>query len=213
MSIDERVRLGIPMYGCGFNPRVANGADPSFTDGKAQREAFDPSNFLARCHKPVLWVSTTNDGNATLDELQRSVRATPGPSAVCLTANVGHNDPKFVGLGERPEIEYFVDSVFRDGEPLLSLGEPKVEGRVLRVGIASASVPVATAVVHYTADLDKPWPDRQWRSSARATCSPHSVQAEVPAAEELEQPVIAFINTIDERGAVVASDWAVVGKV
>lgn len=204
MSIDTRLRLGIPVYGAGFNPRAANGADPTFEDGKVQRDAFDPSNFLPQCHKPVLWVTTTNDRNVQMSELQRSLRLTPGPNTLCLTPNVGHHDPRSIGLGERPEIEYFVDAVFRGGEPLLHLGEPRVEGRTLRVPVvASAAPPLAWAVAHYTTDLEKPGEERRWQS-LRTTQEEDTISVTLPAGQG---PLIAFINVSDERGATVASDW------
>jgi hypothetical protein len=205
MSLDSRLKLGIPVFGCGFNPRVANGADPAFTDGKIQRDAFDPSNFLHRCHKPVLWVSTTNDTSAPPDELERSVRITPGPSTLCLTVNPGHVEPKAIGLGQRPEIEYFVDNVFREGaEPLLQLGETIVEGNTLRVPVlANGAPPVSWASLHFTHDLGKPWPERIWHS-ARAKDSDGMVTATLPP-DAQGKPTVAFVNLCDDRDAVVAS--------
>lgn len=206
MSIDARVRLGIPMYGCGFNSRVANGADPTFEDGRLQREAFDPSNFLHQCRKPVLWITTTHDNSTPLNELQRSLHATAGPSTLCLTVNPGHTDPRAIGSGQRPEAEYFVDHLFLSGEPLVSLGPPQLDGRTLRASVGPGT-PATRAALHYTAELDKPWHEREWRSE-HAACDDDAIYADLPS----DSPrLVAFFNACDEREATVASDWIETG--
>src|SRR5688572_659526 len=60
MSIDDRVKVGMPQYGAAFSPRVATGPSMSKIleeECRIQRETFEPGNFLPRCRKPVLWVT------------------------------------------------------------------------------------------------------------------------------------------------------------
>jgi hypothetical protein len=201
MSIDDRVGLGMTVYGCGFSPRVATGRWVSEEDGKRQREAFEPGNFLPGCRKPVLWVNGTNDRGGLMDELQKSVRATPGPNWRCVHAHPGHTDPRSMGLGWREEMVFFADQVFRGGEPLATLGRVEVDGDEVRVRYASPLAP-GWAVVHWTTELEKAWLERRWET-ARAEVVDGVVRGALPSA----RPLVAYVNVTDARGAMVSSEY------
>ena len=121
MSIDDRVRVGIPMFGAGFSPRVATGpsvSKMSTEDGRIQRKAFEPEFTAYR--KPVLWVTHPTD--TPPDELEKSYRATPGPNTLCVTNLPGHVHPAAIGNGDRAGSS-FADSHFRGTDPLATLSD------------------------------------------------------------------------------------------
>jgi len=200
MSIDDRVRLGIPMYGCGYNKRTATGSGIPPEDGRIQRERFDPANFFARCNKPVLWISAVNDRATPLDEIERSYRAIPGPSTLCIALTSGHSDLAAVTSGTRLEPEIFADSIFRDTDPLAKLGPPIITDRELQVPYSSP-VPPSVALLIWTTDRQSDWPGRHWQTT-RANFTPTLLHAPLPA-----DPCTAYLALLDARGALVTSEF------
>jgi dienelactone hydrolase len=204
MSIDDRIRLGIPMYGCGYNKPTASGPGME-EDGRIQRERFDPSNFFPMCHKPVLWVTAVNDRATPLDELEQSYRAVPGPKTLCVALTSGHSDIAAVINGARLELEIFADSIFRGTDALATLGAPTIEGRELRVSYAGP-IPPSFALLNWTTDHEKEWPQRRWQN-IRAEWSPELIRATLPP-----EHCTAYLAVVDARGALVSSEFVHVGS-
>lgn len=198
-GVDDRFKVSVPVYGCGFLHEDSVWL-PIFAKMKPdQRERwvaqFDPSRYLAGVRCPILFVNGTNDFAYPLGSYQKCYREVPGSVDLCITVRMPHGHqagwaPKEIGL--------FVDSVLRDEKPLPRLAPSEVEGNVARSALTSKTA-TKSAALHYTADVG-PWQKRNWQSQpaeikdARAT-------AELPAA----RPLVFFFTVTDERDATVSS--------
>src|SRR5262249_24179477 len=131
MSLDDRLKVAAPVYGCGFLPensvwlpilgQLPAGERPTWI------EHFEPSPYLPPCTTLVLVVTGTNDSAYPLDSYQKSYRATNGPHTLCITVNMPHGHP----AGWAPvEIGFFMDHALKPRLPGPAL--PRI--RVLRVG-------------------------------------------------------------------------------
>ena len=204
-GLDDRLRLAIPVYGCGFLHE--NSVWKPMLDGmpEASRTAwirnFDPSSYLAQAHLPMLWVAGTNDACYAFDSLQQSYRLAPGPRTLRVTVNMPHGHAP----GWEPlEIAAFADQHLRRGTPLPQLGEMRRDGRSVRVAVDSA-LPLLSASLHYSPDAIA-WDHRRWTSEP-ATIADRSVEARLPE----ERPLIFFLTVTDIRGAVVSTEHQVCG--
>jgi len=204
MSLDDRLKLAVPVYGCGFlhenSVWIPILASLPEDERRTWIENFDPSTYLSRCKIPVLWMNGTNDFAYPLDSYQKSYRATRGPRTLCVTVKMPHSHP---AGWEREEIYRFADSILRrrDLAPALAAVSLPLaaDGKVL-VRYRSDSA-IRKADLHWTTDLDKPWQQREWQTSRAAVLDLDTVTAELPAG-----PLVFFLTLTDARGSVVSTE-------
>jgi dienelactone hydrolase len=200
MSLDDRIALGAPACGCGFDPRCGHAGDASPEKCRRVWDLFDPSNYFARCNKPVLWVGGVCDPPP--DQLMRCYRAVPAEQTFSIRLQPHHNDPAFMGTAlDQPEIPLFADAVFRGADPLPHVGEPQREGRTIRATCTSRDELFHKAL-HWTSDLESPWSQRRW-SSAYAAMEGDQIRGELPTDDE----TVAYFTVADVRGAVISSPF------
>jgi dienelactone hydrolase len=198
-GIDDRLKVSVPVYGCGFLAEDSTWV-PRFAKMKPEQAklwtaTFDPSKYLAGATCPMLFVNGTNDFAYPLGSYQKSYALPQGPVTLCVRVEMPHGHeqgwaPKEIGL--------FVDSVLKQGKPLARIGALEVTD-----GTASAKfnapVPVKEAQVHYTV-ASGPWQKRKW-TTAGAMIEPGVVKAKVPPA----RPLVLYLTVTDERGALVST--------
>lgn len=203
MSLEDRFRAAVPVYGCGYLHENSVWLPIFASLPAAEREAwienFDPSRYLARCRTPSLWVNGTNDFAYPLDSYQKSYRAVRGPRQLCVTVNMPHGHQQ----GWAPkEIHLFTDSLFRPRSPGIPLvGQTALDGGKLRAAYESRS-PLLRCEIHWTADLDRRWQERRWKTAPGRVVGLHEVEAPLPG----ERPCIAFATLRDNQGAVASTE-------
>jgi dienelactone hydrolase len=199
-GIDPRLKVAVPVYGCGFLaensvwlPRFA--ALPA--EDRARWTAhFDPARYLPGVSCPILFVNGTNDFAYPLDSYRKSYRLVPGRADLSVTVGLPHGHRE--GWAPR-EIGLFVDSVLRGGDPLPRMGPTSVEGDRLSATFESKTK-VAAGGLHFTTSTGE-WQTRAWQS-VEAELADGTVGAALPA----ERPLVAFLTVTDERGAVVSTE-------
>jgi dienelactone hydrolase len=198
-GVDQRFKLAVPVYGCGFLHENSVWL-PQFEKLAEHRQlwikSFDPSQYLPGAAMPMLWVNGTNDFAYPLDSYQNSYRAAQGKRTLCVTVRMPHGHP----AGWAPkEIGLFADSILKEGLPLASWKSAEREGREVN-GKVESTVPLVKAELHYTTDGGQ-WQQRVWHS-ATAQLHDGQIKAQLPA----EQGITYFLTVTDERGAVVSSE-------
>ena len=129
-GIDDRVKVAVPVYGCGFLDENSVWLEPRFKKmgpARAKRWAdlFDPSRYLPGVTCPILFVNGTNDFAYPLDSYQKSYQLVKVPTDLCVTVRMPHGHSE----GWKPkEIGLFVDSVLKEGTLPPRLAMPEVSG-------------------------------------------------------------------------------------
>ncbi len=212
-GVDDRLKVAVPVYGCGFLHEDSVWKASQFDRMTPDRRdrwvgTFDPSKYLPRVRCPILFVNGTNDFAYPLDSYRRSYEAVPGfedlanPDRLCVTLRMPHGHEQ----GWKPkEIGIFVDGVLKQGEPLAKLAGPAMQGGRISAKFASKA-PIEKAELLYAIDAG-PWPMREWKA-VPATIEGEIVGAPLPPG----RPLVAFLNVVDRRGAVVSSPYLVVPK-
>ncbi|HQU47044.1 MAG TPA: alpha/beta fold hydrolase [Pirellulales bacterium] len=198
-GLDDRLKVAVPVYGCGF---LADNSVwlPTFERMPADErdrwvKNFDPSNYLPSVRCPVLFINGTNDYAYPLDSYQKSYRLVPGRVDLCVKVRMPHSHPD--GWGP-PEIGIYVDSVLKDGRPLATIGPTEQRGNRAAARF-KATVPIMRAEAHY-AVATGPWNKRSWQSVS-AVHTGEAVSAELPTA----RPLVYYLSVTDERGAQVST--------
>jgi dienelactone hydrolase len=205
-GIDDRLKVSVPVYGCGFLhqnsvwlPRFAK-MTPEQRDRWVR--CFDPSQYLAGVRCPILFIDGTNDFAYPLDSLQKSYRLVPGRVDLRTQVRMPHGHPQ----GWAPkEIGLFVDSVLKGGDPLPRLGPMKTEGARVSARF-SAKVPVVKGHLRYTSDTGK-WQQRRWQTVA-AQVAGGTVSARLPDA----RPLVYYLSVTDRRDAMTSTAHAELPK-
>jgi dienelactone hydrolase len=208
-GIDDRLKVAVPVYGCGFLHENSVWL-PRFEKMSPEQRArwinnFDPSNYLLGVTCPILFVNGTNDFAYPLDSYQQSYRLVrPELRTLCVTVNMPHGHPQ----GWSPqEIGIFADSVLKGGEPLA-----KLEGvSYVRDGTSITSwtkvhskVPIKQAQIHVTTD-EGAWQKRKWTSRDADLKGDHLSGGCGPETQ------VFFFTVTDARGATVSTEHSDVG--
>ncbi len=205
-GIDERLKVAVPVYGCGFlgdnSAWLGRFSKMTVEQRKLWLDQFDPSHYLPGATCPMLFVNGTNDFAYPLDSYQKSYNLPQGPVTLCIRVKMPHGH----GVGWAPEeIGMFVDSVLTKSSPLPRIGTMEVvEGNVSASTGGPASI--KQAELNY-AVASGPWQNRIWKS-VPAVLGRGIVRATIPAA----RPLVMYLNITDERGALVSAPHVVLLK-
>ncbi len=196
---DPRLRLVVPVYGCGFT------LDMSFAGavrglGKERGDRWmrwwDPSVYLPAAPMPMLWVTGSNDFAYTFNALQKSYRLPKGPRTLCIRLRMPHGHG---GPGENPEeIHAFADSILKGGDSLPRITGQGRDGKHVWATFES-TVPVVSAELNITKDLGN-WPDRKWDAL------PAKVEAGKVTAELPDGVTVYYLNLYDRRSLCVSTE-------
>ena len=205
-GIDHRLKVAVPVYGCGFLDEDSEWLSIFERMSLERRERwvanFDPSKYLPGVHCPILFVNGTNDFAYPLDSYQKSYRLVPGPVELCIRVRMPHGHQE----GWKPvEIGLFVDSVLRGGAPLAQLGPLETRDNQATATVKS-SVPLKLAELHYAQALGE-WKQREWKSQP-ATLSDGRITAALPAI----RPLVYYLSVTDEREALTSTPHAMLEK-
>jgi dienelactone hydrolase len=204
-GLDHRLKVAVPVYGCGFLQENSVWL-PTFEKMPAARrkswvENFEPSRYLSQAWMPMLFVNGTNDFAYPLDSYRKSYRLVKDRS-LCVTVNMPHGHPQGWAPGE---IGLFVDEHLRKGQPLAKVEAVQRDGSKIEAKFRS-EVPIASAALHYTTDSG-PWKLRTWQTR-EAKVVKDTIRSELPEA----RPLVFFLTLTDERKATVSTEHEVLEK-
>jgi dienelactone hydrolase len=204
-GIDNRLKVSIPVYGCGFlhDNSAWLGRFEALGNEAASRwvNYFDPSRYLPGVRCPILFVNGTTDFAYPLDSYQKSYRQIPGRADLCITVGMKHGHP----AGWAPkEIGLFADSILLKGDPLPRFSGLKRDGDDVSVSLHGPTM-ITKASLHYTTD-EGAWQKRAWRS-VDAALSGNRVTVKLPSA----RPLVYFLTATDNRDATVSTPHEILG--
>jgi dienelactone hydrolase len=199
-GIDSRFKVAVPVYGCGFLGENSVWKDNSLAKMTPESRAlwlelFDPSQYLANVHCPILFVNGTTDFAYPLDSYQKSYRLVPKQwryVSVAIGRPHGH-------IWTFREVDTFVDSVLRGEPPLVRVGMPVVAGRQLTVKLDRVSS-LKEVSLCYTTNSGQ-WQKRTWQIIP-ARIENQQIIAELPET----RPLVAFFSIKDQEGRHVSSE-------
>jgi dienelactone hydrolase len=200
-GLDDRLKAAVPVYGCGFLHENSFWKEPRFDRFDAARRdrwvrAFDPSRYLPGVKCPVLFLNGTNDFAYPLDSYQKSYRLVPTARTVSIRLRLRHGHIWTFG-----EVDAFIDSHLKKGDPLPDLGEMTRDGDLVSAPTSKAGVMAGQL---YYALAEGPWQKRAWKS-APAEVKDGRVSAKLPA----DRPLVYYLAVTDVRGLEVSSPHVV----
>ncbi|MFN9160007.1 MAG: alpha/beta hydrolase family protein [Planctomyces sp.] len=204
-SLDDRLKVAVPVYGCGFLADNSVWTQPRFnpmTPDLRQRwvRNFDPSSYLAQVRCPILFLNGTNDFAYPMDSYRKCCRLVPEDlRTVSIIPRLPHGH-----IWTFPEVDAFIDSCLKNGQKLARIG-PAQQAATDVSATVQATTDIREALLHYTAD-DGPWQNREWKSLT-ATISDGRISATVP-----ENARAWYLAVKDARGITVSGEHREAGE-
>lgn len=196
-GIDERLKVAVPVYGCGFlNDNSAWLARfEKMNEVQRQRwvDYFDPSRYLSGVNCPILFLNGSNDFAYPLDSYQKSYRQVAGPMVLSVKVRLPHGH-----IWTFNEVDCFVASVLKNGEPLPTLKPMKITNGLATTSFAS-KIPVTKAELNYTSEAGE-WQKRLWK-----TVPAEMVDGKVTARLPLDRPLVCYLSVTDQRDVTVST--------
>ena len=196
VGLDHRFKAAVPVYGCGFIHEKSAWVDNHFSkmpDDLKKRwiENFEPSRYLGQAQCPMMFMNGTSDFAYPLESYQKSYKLVKSPVTLCIQINRGHGH-----IWSFPEVDAFINSTLKKGEPLLKIGPMNVAGEKASAVITNTGTgTVAKAQLDYAVG-----PNREWKSLP-AEIKGKTVSANLPA----ERPLICYFYVMDQRGLAISN--------
>lgn len=198
-GLDSRIKVAVPVYGCGFlgeNSCWKDGPLAALPPKERARwlKYFDPARYLSQVQCPILFLNGATDFAYPLDSYKKSYQLVrPGRRTVSVQINLPHGH-----IWTFREVDAFVDCALQGDPPLPSLSRLQVRRGQARAWLL-AWEPVHKAALHYTLDTG-PWQKRRWHTVA-AALEGDWVVAQLPQG----RPLVFFLSVTDCRGLTVST--------
>ena len=199
-GLDNRFKVAVPVYGCGFlhdNSIWLNEFAKMTLKQKAKWvRLWEPSMYIASASMPVFFVNGTNDFAYPLDSYAKTYGLVKSERNFRITVNMPHGHQQ----GWAPiEIGLFIDEHLKNGPPLPKILRPQSRNNKIRAKVR-AETKLASAALHYTAgtgSINK----RKWQ-----TVSGRFEDSSIVITPPPQEATVWFLTIKDERGAVVSSE-------
>lgn len=196
-GIDDRLKVAVPVYGCGFlndnSAWLARFEKMSASQRQRWVDYFDPSRYLGGVDCPILFLNGSNDFAYPLDSYQKSYALVAGPMTLSVKVRLPHGH-----IWTFNEVDCFVDSVLKKGVPLALLKPMKISDRLVTT-TCSSKVPVTKAELNYTSETGE-WQKRLWRT-VPADLANGQITARLP----IERPLVCYLSVTDQRDVTVST--------
>jgi acetyl esterase/lipase len=196
-GLDDRLKVAIPVYGCGFLAESSVWQDRMAKMPAEDRDAwtkhFDPSQFVGATTCPILFLNGTNDFAYPPDSYKKTYQLPKSPVTISMVPRLPHGH-----IWTFPIVDLFVDSVLNKGVALPKLGTMAIEGEMALAPV-SAETKLTKFELHYTTDSG-PWQKREWKAGG-AELKDGKVIAKLPQ----NRPLVCYLAVTDERGVMVST--------
>ncbi|MCY2967116.1 MAG: alpha/beta fold hydrolase, partial [Planctomycetota bacterium] len=192
-GIDDRLKVAVPVYGCGNLADNSVWVEPRFSKMTEEHRdrwvtTFDPSKYLPGVSCPILFLNGTNDFAYPLDSYRKCYRLVDAPRTLSIIPRLPHGH-----IWTFKEVDSFVDAAFKKAPTLPTLTELKLDSGIATAKVVSET-PIKEVALHYTTD-EGPWQKREWKS-VPAELKEGVILAKLPAGKGLG----FYLAAIDERG-------------
>ena len=199
-GVDDRFKVAMPVYGCGF--LRDNSVWKASEFGKMTRaqsdkwhRLWDPSRYIGSARMPVMFLNGTNDFAYPMDSYAKTCALVQGEKNYSIQIRMRHghifNFPEFFG---------FVDQYLRGATPMPVVARPVVKDGKITASVQSKTK-LITANLHYTTGPHPENKTRGWKSLPLRVDG-LEIHGVAPPAEATAW----YMDVRDERKFVVSSE-------
>ncbi len=203
-GVDQRFKVAMPVYGCGFLRDNSAWVAPQFdkmTPEQVEKwhRLWDPSQYIGSATMPIMFLNGTNDFAYPMDSYARTCALVRSEKNYSIQLRMPHGH-----IFDFPEFFLFIDQYIKDSTPLPVVSRPTVNDGKLSADVKSETK-LVTARLHYTTGPHPENPTREWVSRP-LMIKANTLVGDAPPGDA----TVWYVDVTDERKAVVSSEVIVV---
>jgi cephalosporin-C deacetylase-like acetyl esterase len=202
-GLDNRFKVAVPVYGCGFisdgDGYFANNFKFMTPESKARwNQMYDPSQYIGKAKMPILWVDGAQDNFYQPTILSKTYNLVCKQSNFRILSTMPHSHTS----GWAPkEIGVFIDHYLLGTPNLPVITKMETSANAIKAEVKTASK-IVSADLFYTTDNTIPFKNRVWKSIP-AKVNGTTITSELPPAGA----TIYLLNYKDELGNIMSSEY------
>jgi hypothetical protein len=202
-GLDERFKVAVPVYGCGYFPtsvfiaQQLNALNP--TDIHVWLKQYDPRHYVGKASMPILFVNGSNDGGLYLDSYARTYRLVKHKTISVQVGLLHGHSGNGSGM-DIPETIPFIDSYLNKTKPLCPIENPIIKKDNVEAYV-KLNVPISKVYLNYTTDTSGVLMERKW-ITVEASLVKNKIVCALPPASS----TMWFLSAIDVRGLKTSSE-------
>ncbi len=199
-GVDDRFKMAMPVYGCGFlreNSVWKTSEFGKMTPAQSDKwhRLWDPSRYIGSAKMPILFLNGTNDFAYPMDSYAKTCALVQGEKNYSIQLRMRHGH-----IFTFPEFYGFVDQHLRGGTPMPVVTRPNVKGGQLRA-IVQSKTKLISANLHYTTGPHPQNNSRAWKT-VPLKIDGQKIHGAAPPTEA----TVWYIDVRDERKYLVSSE-------
>ena len=148
-GLDQRFKVAMPVYGCGFLKDNSAWVASEFNKLKPEQvtkwhKLWDPSMYIGSATMPVMFLNGTNDFAYPMDSYEKTCALVAGEKNYSIQLSMRHGH-----IFDFPEFFIFIDQYIKGGTPMPVVAKPEVRDGKLIATVKSATR-LVKAQLHYT---------------------------------------------------------------
>jgi len=202
-GVDDRFRVAMPVYGCGFlreNSVWKVGEFGKMTSAQSDKwnRLWDPSRYIGSAKMPVIFLNGTNDFAYPMDSYAKTCALVRSEKNYSIQLNMKHGH-----IFDFPEFFLFADQYIFGGKPMPVVARPAIDGDKVSSTVKSETK-LIEAKLHYTTAPHEQNRSRVWQT-VDLTVDGLRVHGIAPPKEA----TVWYVAIRDERKAIVSSELIV----
>ena len=198
-GVDDRFKMAMPVYGCGFlreNSVWKVGEFGKMTSEQSEKwhRLWDPSRYIGSAKMPVVFLNGTNDFAYPMDSYAKTCALVRGEKNYSIQLNMKHGH-----IFDFPEFFLFADQYICGGKPMPVVAMPVINGGSLSTKVQS-DTKLIEAKLHYTTASHEQNRERAWET-VDLKVDGLLVRGSAPPKEA----TVWYVAIRDERKAIVSS--------
>ncbi|HIF35073.1 MAG TPA: alpha/beta fold hydrolase [Planctomycetaceae bacterium] len=198
-GIDQRFKVAMPVYGCGFLCENSAWVPSQFERMKWEQVEkwnmlWDPSQYIGSATMPIMFLNGTNDFAYPMDSYAKTAALVRSEKNFSIQLQMRHGH-----IFDFPEFFLFIDQYIKGATPMPVVATPEVADGQLSARVKTATK-LVSARLHYTTGPHRENKSRKWISMPLAVDG-NKIQGKAAPAEA----TVWYVDVTDERDALVSS--------
>ena len=199
-GLDDRFKVAMPVYGCGFLRensvwKVGEFGKMTVAQSDKWHRLWDPSRYIGSAKMPVMFLNGTNDFAYPMDSYAKTCALVQGIKNYSIQLNMKHGH-----IFDFPEFFLFIDQYIRGGKPMPVVARPVIINGELKTTVMTETK-LIEAKLHYTTASHEQNRERNWET-VELKVDGHSISGSPPPGEAS----VWYVAVRDERKAIVSSE-------
>ena len=199
-GLDDRFKVAMPVYGCGFlreNSVWKSGEFGKMTMLQSDKwhRLWDPSSYIGYAKMPLMFLNGTNDFAYPMDSYAKTCALVRSKKNYSIQLNMKHGH-----IFDFPEFFIFVDQYILNGTPMPEVARPVVKKNKVSA-LVKAETKLIEAKLYYTSDPHEQNRTRMWKTVDLAL-NGNLIHGDAPP----NNVKVWYVAVRDERKAIASSE-------